>query len=643
MKVTRVLASIFVLLMTAGSTYAAESQSGLPWSQRAANAAIARWPEGRYLPAGAKWGWRYEVGALLQGVDAVWLNTADAKYFNYIKGSIDQFVTPDGSIPTYSKDIKELDSILLGRQLLLLYGVTQDKRYLTAANLLIDQLATQPRTASGGYWHKQRYPNQMWLDGLYMAGPFRAEYARLSHRDEEFSDITHQFALIEEHARDAKTGLIYHGWDESKQQRWANKDTGVSPEFWGRAMGWYMMALVDTISYYPDNDPGKKQLIGYLQRDAAALVKYQDASNGLWYEVLDKAKEPGNYVESSASSMFVYALAKGVRRGYLPESFLANAERGYRGILAKFIKADGDDVSVTGTVSVGGLGGDPYRDGSYAYYLSEKVVTNDPKGVGPFLLAATEMENAENAKLGRGKTVVMDGWFNSQKRKDAFGKEVLFHYKWNTQDEPGYSLVGRMFRNFGAETKELDAEPTVENLKDAQVYMIVSPDNEAKNPHPNYANSKDAEQIAQWVKAGGVLAIMENDTTFADLDHFNMIAEKFGMHFNSVLRKHVIGTNWEQGKVMLDGSGPIFHHPHTIYVKDVCTISAKAPATPVLKEGDDIFMATAKYGKGTVFAFVDPWLYNEYTDGRKLPAEYQNYAGGVELVRWLLEQTPKKH
>ena len=643
MKATRVLAPIFALLMTAGSMYAAEPQAGLPLSQRVANAAIARWPEGRYVPAGAKCTWRYELGALLQGVDAVWLNTADAKYFNYIKGSIDQFVGPDGSIPTYSKDIKELDSILLGRQLLLLYGVTQDKRYLTAANLLIDQLATQPRTASGGYWHKQRYPNQMWLDGLYMAGPFRAEYARLSHRDEEFSDITHQFALIEEHARDAKTGLIYHGWDESKQQRWANKDTGVSPEFWGRAMGWYMMALVDTISYYPDNDPGKKQLIGYLQRDAAALVKYQDASNGLWYEVLDKAKEPGNYVESSASSMFVYALAKGVRRGYLPESFLANAERGYRGILAKFIKADGDDVSVTGTVSVGGLGGDPYRDGSYAYYLSEKVVTNDPKGVGPFLLAATEMENAENAKLGRGKTVVMDGWFNSQKRKDAFGKEVLFHYKWNTQDEPGYSLVGRMFRNFGAETKELDAEPTVENLKDAQVYMIVSPDNEAKNPHPNYANSKDAEQIAQWVKAGGVLAIMENDTTFADLDHFNMIAEKFGMHFNSVLRKHVIGTNWEQGKVMLDGSGPIFHHPHTIYVKDVCTISAKAPATPVLKEGDDIFMATAKYGKGTVFAFVDPWLYNEYTDGRKLPAEYQNYAGGVELVRWLLEQTPKKH
>jgi unsaturated rhamnogalacturonyl hydrolase len=640
MRSFRFLALVFVLIGATGKAFAADPSSDQPWSQRASDSAIARWPGGRINPAGPRWA--YELGTLLQGVSAVWLNTTDARYYNYIKTSIDQLVTPDGKIPTYRNEIKELDSILLGRQLLLLYGVTHDRRYLTAASLLIDQLANQPRTASGGYWHKQRYPNQMWLDGLYMAEPFRAEYAQLSHHPEDFSDITHQFALIEEHARDANSGLLYHGWDESKQQRWANKQTGDSPEFWGRAMGWYMMALVDSIPYYPDNDPGKKQLIAYLQRDAAALVRVQDASTGLWYEVLDKGGGKGNYLESSASSMFVYALAKGVRRGYLPETFRANADRGYRGILSHFIKADGEDVSVTGTVSVGGLGGDPYRDGSYAYYLSEKVVANDPKGVGAFLLVATEMENEANAKLGRGNTVLMDGWFNSQKRTDAFGKEVLFHYKWHTQDDPGYSLVGRIFRNFGAQTEELDAEPTVENLKGAQLYMIVSPDNAAKNPHPNYANSKDAEQIAQWVKSGGVLAILENDTTFADLDHFNVIAEKFGLHFNSVLRKQVIGSNWEQGKVVLDGGGPIFHHPHTIYVKDVCTISAKPPATSVLKEGDDIFMATAKYGKGTVFAFVDPWLYNEYTDGRKLPAEYQNYAAGVELVRWLLEQVPHK-
>jgi unsaturated rhamnogalacturonyl hydrolase len=641
MKIFRILALVLLLAGMAGGVFATDKNE-LPWSQRAANAAMARWPQGHIDGPKAKPAFKYELGTLLGGIDDVYMNTADPRYYNYMKGAVDELVTADGAIPTYKPEENQLDSILMGRQLLRLYGVTQDKRYLTAATLLYDQLQKQPRAPSGGFWHKQRYPNQMWLDGLYMAEPFYAEYASMSHRPEKFTDITHQFALVAEHMRDAKTGLLYHGWDESKEQRWADKKTGLSPEIWGRAMGWYMMALVDTLDYYSADDAGRKQLLAILGEEAAALVRVQDAKTGLWYEVLDKGTAKGNYLESSASSMFVYALAKGVRRGYLPERYLANAERGYKGILAKFIEVGpGEDVSVTGTVKVGGLGGDPYRDGTYAYYLSEKVVANDPKGVGPFIMAATEMENAQNAKLGPGDTVLMDGWFNSQKRADAFGKNVYFHYKWDTQDMPGYSLVGRIFRNFGVETKELDARPTFENLGKAQVYMIVSPDNPNKNPHPNFATAEDGEQIAKWVKAGGVLAIMENDTTFADLDHFNAIAEKFGMHFNSVLRKHVIGTNWEQGRVELDGTGPIFHHPHTIYVKDVCTISVKAPAVSVQKEGDDIFMATAKYGKGTVYAFVDPWLYNEYTDGRKLPAMYDNYTGGVELVRWLLEQVPR--
>ena len=642
MKIFRNLALVLLLAGIASGSFAAINKDELPWSQRAANAAMARWPQGHIDGPNAKPAFKYELGTLLGGIDNVYLNTADARFYNYMKSAVDELVTADGAIPTYKPEENQLDSILMGRQLLRLYGVTQDKRYLTAATLLYDQLQKQSRTPSGGFWHKQRYPNKMWLDGLYMAEPFYAEYASISHQPEKFADVTHQFALVAEHMRDAKTGLLYHGWDESKEQRWADKKTGLSPEIWGRAMGWYMMALVDTLDYYPADDAGRKQLLAILGEEAAALVRVQDAKTGLWYEVLDKGTAKGNYLESSASCMFVYALAKGVRRGYLPEHYIANAERGYKGILAKFIEVGpGDDVSVTGTVKVGGLGGDPYRDGTYAYYLSEKVVANDPKGVGPFIMAATEMENAQNAKLGRGDTVLMDGWFNSQKRADAFGRQVYFHYKWDTQDMPGYSLVGRIFRNFGVETKELDARPTFENLSKAQVYMIVSPDNPDKNPHPNFAMAEDGEQIAKWVKAGGVLAIMENDTSFADLDHFNAIAEKFGMHFNSVLRKHVIGTNWEQGRIELDGTGPIFHHPHTIYVKDVCTISVKAPAVSVLKEGDDIFMATAKYGKGTVYAFVDPWLYNEYTDGRKLPTMYGNYAGGVELVRWLLEQVPR--
>ena len=632
------------LMLLAGMTRSVNSSACAqerPWSGRAANAAITRWPDGRLVPAGSRWVWNYELGTLMEGVDAVWLNTADPRYYKYIKTSVDQFVGPDGSIPTFKVEENQLDSILLGRQLLLLYGVTQDARYAKAATLLYQQLLHQPRTASGGFWHKQRYPNQMWLDGLYMAEPFYAEYAATFHHPEAFSDITHQFALIDEHARDPKTGLLYHGWDESKQQRWADKQTGLSSQFWGRAMGWYMMALVDTLDHYPAQDPGRKQLLAQLERDAATVARYQDGTTGLWYQVLDKGAEKGNYLESSASCMFVYALAKGVREGYLPERYRATAERGYKGILSHFIQSGpGDDVSLTGTVKVGGLGGDPYRDGSYAYYIGEKVGTNDAKGVGAFLLASTEMENAQNAKLGRGKTVLMDAWFNSQTRPDAFGQQVSFHYKWNDQANSGFSLFGHIFNNYGAKTTTLSTEPTLAALKQAQVYIIVSPDIPVKNPNPHYVQPEDAEQIAAWVKAGGVLVLLENDPGNADLDHLNLLAEKFGIHYNNVLRNQVEGSKFEMGKLAIAGGGPIFHDAHTAYLKEICSISVKSPAVSVLRDRGDILMATAKYGKGTVYATVDPWLYNEYTDGRKLPAEYDNYAAGKELARWILEQTP---
>ena len=642
MKSYRSFVWLMLLAGMAGSTFAAAHAEERPWSNRAANAAIERWPDGRFVPSGARWAWNYELGTLLEGVDTVWLNSADPRYYNYIKSSVDQFVSPDGSIPTWKVEENQLDNILLGRQLLLLYGVTQDQRYAKAATLLYQQLVHQPRTASGGFWHKQRYPNQMWLDGLYMAEPFYAEYAATFHHPEAFNDITHQFVLMDEHARDAKTGLLYHGWDESKQERWADKQTGLSSEFWARAMGWYMMALVDTLSYYPEEDAGRKLLIEQLNRDAAAVAQYQDGATGLWYQVLDKGGVKGNYLEASASCMFVYALAKGVRQGYLPQSYLVNAERGYKGVLSHFIETGaGDSVSLTGTVKVGGLGGDPYRDGSYAYYIGEKTATNDPKGVGAFLLASAEIENVANAKLGRGETVLLDGWFSSQKRPDAFGQQAYFHFKWDDQSNSGYSLLGHIFRNFGAETKTLYAAPTLADLHHAQVYIIVSPDIPVKNPNPNYVQPGNAAQIAEWVKAGGVLMILANDPANTDLEHFNLIAERFGVHFNSVLRKHVLGDSYAMGKIAIPGGGPIFRDPHTLFMKDVCNISVKSPAVPLFQDDEGILMATAKYGKGTVFATVDPWLYNEYTDGRKLPAEYDNYAGGKELVRWILAQVPR--
>lgn len=631
---TRRMAAAALVCAAAGLV----AQTNLPWSERAARAAMVRWPNGHIDGPNGKPAFKYELGTLLEGVDDVYLNTGDARYYNYMKSAVDELVTADGAIPTLKPEEYQLDSILMGRQLLRLYAVTGEKRYLQAAGLLYAQLEKQPRTPSGGFWHKQRYPNQMWQDGLYMAEPFYAEYARITHHQEKFADVALQFRLADEHLRDARTGLLFHGWDESKQQRWADKQTGRSPEIWARAEGWTMMALVDTLDSLPANDPSHKQLVEILNRQAAALVKVQDPASGVWFQVLDKGGEKGNYLESSSSCMFVYALAKGVRKGYLPAAYMQAADKGYQGILKQFIVTDGDDVSVAKTVKVGGLGGTPYRDGTYAYYLSEPVVSNDPKGVGPFLMAASEMEQAAKLKLGRGRTVLMDGWFNSQQKTDDFGKPYLFHYKWSNQGETGFSMFGRILENYGAKLGELDEEPTAERLKGAQVFVIVSPDNAAKNPTPHYANAKDAEELARWVKAGGTLVILANDSAFADLEHFNAVAGKFGLHFNNELRKHVEGTQWEMGKIALDGKGPVFHQPHTIYVKDVCTISATGAAEPLLKEGADLFMARAKYGKGTVVAFVDPWLYNEYTDGRKLPVSYDNYAAGVEFARFILEQ-----
>lgn len=355
-------------------------------------ATLARWPNGRFVAAGTPWKWNYELGVLLEGMDLVWEETGDPNVYRYIRGSIDSFVSPTGSIATYRPSENQLDSILLGRQLMLLYRRTHAPRYAKAAALLYQQLMRQPRTRSGGFWHKQIYPDQMWLDGLYMAEPFYAEYASIFHHPEAFSDVTHQFVLIQQHAYDPATGLLFHGWDESRKQRWANPTTGTSAQIWARGMGWYLMALVDTLPYYPANAPGRKVLLEILRREASAVIHYQSADSGLWFEVMDKAGDPGNYPESSASCMFVYALAKGVRLGYLPQSDLRASERGFQGIVSHFVHPGANhSIDLTGTVKGAGLGGDPYRDGSYRYYLSEKVVTNDPKGIGAFLLASGEL------------------------------------------------------------------------------------------------------------------------------------------------------------------------------------------------------------------------------------------------------------
>jgi unsaturated rhamnogalacturonyl hydrolase len=252
--------------------------------------------------------------------------------------------------------------------------------------------------------------------------------------------------------------------------------------------------------------------------------------------------------------------------------------------------------------------------------------------------AESATQNTPKATIGSGDTVLLDAWYNSQKRKDAAGQLVFFHYKWNDVTDSGYSLLGQTFNRFGATTKTLYVAPTVKELSQAQVYIIVSPDIPVKNPNPHYMQPGEAAQIEQWVKSGGVLMIMENDPANADLDHLNLLSEKFGIHFNNVVRNQVKDDQFEMGRLLMAGGGPIFRDTHTLFMKDICTITAKAPATAVFVDHGDTIMAVAKSGKGTVFAAADPWLYNEYTDGHKLPATYDNLPAGKELVRWILQQ-----
>lgn len=380
---------LFFIAIVALCSPALQAQDKLPYSQRMAQTVMTIWKDS--LPTGDKW--TYDQGVILKGIEGIWQQTGDEKYFTYIQHCMDRYVTPDGNIRTYRQADYNIDNVLCGRNLLTLYKVLGTEKYYKAATLLRDQLRKQPRVHEGGFWHKNRYPNQMWLDGLYMGEPFYAEYAATFHEDTAFNDIAKQFILMEAKARDTKTGLLYHGWDQSKKERWANPETGLSPNFWGRAMGWYGMALVDVLDHFPAQHPKRAELLAILNRFATAIVKYQDKNSGLWYQVLDRDTAKGNYPEASASCMFVYTMAKAVRQGYLKPAYLPAIQKGYNGIIKKFIETDANgQLNLNGTVSVSGLGGKPYRDGSYAYYLSEKVITNDAKGVGAFILASVEVE-----------------------------------------------------------------------------------------------------------------------------------------------------------------------------------------------------------------------------------------------------------
>lgn len=361
-----------------------------PYYMRMADSEMKRNPESWMVDFSDKIKWNYTHGLEMQAMIRVWEKSGDEKYFNYAKNYADTMINEDGTIKTYRLERYNIDHINPGKILFPIYRKMGDPKYQKALQLLRNQMKTHPRTSNGGYWHKQIYPHQVWLDGLYMACPFLAEYGKTFNEPALFDEVTLQLTTAYDELVDEKTGLLYHGWDESREQRWADPITGKSPNFWSRSIGWYMMALVDVLDFLPTDHPERERIIAILNKISAAVENYRDPETGMWYQVTNLPEKEGNYLESSGSIMFIYTWAKGVQNGYLPGEFAEKSKTAYDRFLRQFIRENADGtISVTSACSVAGLGGEKnYRDGSFEYYISEPVKDDDPKAVGPFIMTS---------------------------------------------------------------------------------------------------------------------------------------------------------------------------------------------------------------------------------------------------------------
>ncbi len=371
----------------------ADETSPLEWAVKLADSDMTRFPDASMLDWTPKPKWSYTQGLVTLALQKLSAETGEQKYWDYGYAYADKMINEDGSIVSYDMEKYNLDLVNSGKILFAIYEKTGDERFHKAMELLNEQLEGQPTTTDGGYWHKKVYPFQMWLDGVYMADPFHAQYGKVFNKPEAIDDAIHQVLTIQKHTHDSVSGLNFHGYDESREQAWANKETGLSQHVWGRAQGWYAMALVDILDYVPADHPKRAEYMEVLQSVFAAIKKAQDPASGVWWQVMDEPGREGNWLESTCSTMFVYAFAKANRLGYVDDSYLEAAKTGFDGILKNFIKVEEDGLtSLTQCCAVAGLGGNPYRDGSYEYYISTEIRDNDPKGVGPFIMAAIEMQ-----------------------------------------------------------------------------------------------------------------------------------------------------------------------------------------------------------------------------------------------------------
>lgn len=341
---------------------------------------------------GAKPSWNYMDGCMIKAILELYYITKKEEYLSFADNFISYFVEEDGSIKSYCPQEHNLDNVNAGKTLFDLYELTGKEKYRKAIDTVYSQLKEQPRTSTGNFWHKDIYPNQIWLDGLYMAQPFYMQYELTYHDGESCLDSYNQFINVYRLMRDLRNGLYYHAYDDSRKAFWCDKVTGLSDNFWLRALGWYAMALIDTMEVMPEATLGKeKQELNRIYKELIdSMLPYQDEESGMWYQVVNRGGIKPNYLETSGSAIFAYAIMKSVRLGFLDESYYESGRRAFDGICEKYLSVENGELQLDGICLVAGLGNTEMREGTFDYYMREPVVKNEAKGVAPLILAYIE-------------------------------------------------------------------------------------------------------------------------------------------------------------------------------------------------------------------------------------------------------------
>ncbi|HHX68279.1 MAG: glycoside hydrolase family 88 protein [Miniphocaeibacter sp.] len=342
--------------------------------------------------------WSYINGCMVIAALYMFDATGDNKYFEFADNFIDYYIDDDGKILGYNIDDYNSDSINEGKTLFKLYDLTGKEKYKKALDLLYSQLENHPRIKSGNFWHKKIYPNQVWLDGLYMVQPFLLEYINRYKNGEGYEDVINQFKNVNKFMKDEKTGLYYHGYDESRESFWADKETGLSENFWTRSIGWYTMALIDVLEIL-DEDLIEERLLlkGYFRELIDSLLKYADEKTGMFYQATIYGGREGNYLETSGSCAISYSIMKGARLGYLPKEYFEKGKRILNSVVNNKLVKENDEYILKDICLIAGLGGMPgmgdykIRDGKYEYYISEPIVENDAKGISTLVYAYSEL------------------------------------------------------------------------------------------------------------------------------------------------------------------------------------------------------------------------------------------------------------